>query len=865
MSLSNPQLTALHNIQALIQSAGLSPHDLSHIALSPSPSPPAPSIDDDQDRKSAPMVHSLAECSQHPTFTALRYIPPQARFYSLCEIRQGLNRINRKTSASAVVEHPTGAIVEYPQTGAIPGQGIAHIFNVDPTTFSPAYHPKASFQYSLGDGHGGHQSVQCLMLRDEQGWPVQCQVLKTSCKGLKICSARIRDEAHHHFTNHEEISAQLLQSSSRSSDHSAEKEVFMKTLGFFCALQEKGCPFASDDISASVSGRTHDSPSDATGNDDGRSNEGVSCTQYIDNIDVVVDGGSSRLSRRPNVKHCQGKLVMENDKYNQPFIRLQEYDTRYLRALLEDDWQTINGCERTAKRDGYAHQPNPNYVLTGTVALITTSNEEHCENGCREPNAPPTTIFMFHTTSMCAPGFSFSVKTSLASPPMPIKTPPPIKLLFYELLSLMKWKLADATPRRIFLDTAFVESLQQAQGWDSHMKGRDATLHDLHPSFANHDHVQRLINARRAEHYPCGTGFDGEISCRGLPACAHLITQEHAMLPLEQRYVRCAEIHAIGRGTELKLVICMTARMSSQLMQAKRLSIDTSFKRAQGWQEFEIESWDSECKRSVVGARTFTTSQTAKAHLILFQRIFEIATADTGIQVRFRHIHGDGIESVVADSHKGQGLGLGMFCIEISRNVKTPCTYEPHHLISELTPYEHLRRFYRLCVAHFKRNIHSLKGIVSKEVYSAMMSLATSEQHPDIQATLNCIRNGGPKAAAWLKDKIDSTKFALPALYQPESLIPSIIWKACPSTTNGNEQAHRNAYRDGVNLTLLAGIMKGMKYDQAAMVSIDTHSTFGIMTRDTDATHAFRAARAVSRKGKKCHTRQALQRSLYHQ
>ncbi|KAG2132229.1 hypothetical protein BD769DRAFT_1309396, partial [Suillus cothurnatus] len=65
----------------------------------------------------------------------------------------------------------------------------------------------------------------------------------------------------------------------------------------------------------------------------------------------------------------------------------------------------------------------------------------------------------------------------------------------------------------------------------------------------------------------------------------------------------------------------------------------------------------------------------------------------------------------------------------------------------------------------------------------------------------------------WLKDKLDGMKFALPALYQPMSLIPLTIWKASPSTTNGNEQAHHNAYHEGVHLTLLAGIMKGMKFD----------------------------------------------------
>jgi len=94
-------------------------------------------------------------------------------------------------------------------------------------------------------------------------------------------------------------------------------------------------------------------------------------------------------------------------------------------------------------------------------------------------------------------------------PPAPAKTPPALKSLFFDLLSLLKWKLADATPRRIFLDTAFVEGLQQALSWDPVRMGRNATLPDLHPSFANLDHVRRLINSMCKDYYPCGTGYDG--------------------------------------------------------------------------------------------------------------------------------------------------------------------------------------------------------------------------------------------------------------------------------------------------------------------------------------------------------------------
>ncbi|TFK38321.1 hypothetical protein BDQ12DRAFT_588888, partial [Crucibulum laeve] len=83
---------------------------------------------------------------------------------------------------------------------------------------------------------------------------------------------------------------------------------------------------------------------------------------------------------------------------------------------------------------------------------------------------------------------------------------------------------------------------------------------------------------------------------------------------------------------------------------------------------------------------------------------------------------------------------------------------------------------------------------------------------PDLQGAYALINNGGPKAKAWLKDELDG-KFIIPAIYQPASLIPLHIWQALPSTTNGNEQSHRNVNHDGINLTMQGGIMCGMQYD----------------------------------------------------
>ncbi|KAG2036897.1 hypothetical protein BDR03DRAFT_958622 [Suillus americanus] len=60
-----------------------------------------------------------------------------------------------------------------------------------------------------------------------------------------------------------------------------------------------------------------------------------------------------------------------------------------------------------------------------------------------------------------------------------------------------------------------------------------------------------------------------------------------------------------------------------------------------------------------------------------------------------------------------------------------------------------------------------------------------------------------------------------------QALYPK-IWHACPATTNGNEQAQHNVNRDGVNLTLLGGFMKGQAFDNRAAQSIDIHCLWAL-------------------------------------
>lgn len=99
----------------------------------------------------------------------------------------------------------------------------------------------------------------------------------------------------------------------------------------------------------------------------------------------------------------------------------------------------------------------------------------------------------------------------------------------------------------------------------------------------------------------------------------------------------------------------------------------------------------------------------------------------------------------------------------------------------------------------------------------------------------------------WLKDK---ERFALAAVYRPYSRVEKIDWMASPRTTNGNEQSHRDIYRDGINLTVLSGIKTGEEYDRRAAVTYSLPTSQQIERRDRVQSHSFRTERTYTRRSK---------------
>jgi hypothetical protein len=94
----------------------------------------------------------------------------------------------------------------------------------------------------------------------------------------------------------------------------------------------------------------------------------------------------------------------------------------------------------------------------------------------------------------------------------PVKTLPPLLEIFRSLLLDLDWKLADATPQKLMLDSGFIAAFRRILGWS---KRFDPPLDALHPSLGTLDHVRCYINELQHVLFPNGTGFEG-IQCHSL-------------------------------------------------------------------------------------------------------------------------------------------------------------------------------------------------------------------------------------------------------------------------------------------------------------------------------------------------------------
>ena len=167
--LTSPQRRAAAEALNLLRRANVEPESLLHFA-SEAPTNTTSELALNEDLEPSPSIQK-ASC-----------IPSVATYYSEVERIALCNRVTRKSSVSAIVDHPEGAVVEYPEAGRRPGDSVAHRFTIDPSDY---IHPRDNIQFSMGDKHGGRNDVLCLLLKNSiTNEPILCKKRTYSCTTL---------------------------------------------------------------------------------------------------------------------------------------------------------------------------------------------------------------------------------------------------------------------------------------------------------------------------------------------------------------------------------------------------------------------------------------------------------------------------------------------------------------------------------------------------------------------------------------------------------------------------------------------------------------------------------------------------------
>ncbi|KAJ6578477.1 hypothetical protein B0H19DRAFT_1020702 [Mycena capillaripes] len=563
---------------------------------------------------------------------------------------------------------------------------------------------------------------------------------------------------------------------------------------------------------------------------------------------------------------CEGRIFFAYDDYGKPYVSCEHYDRttnkdhfidrtinsgmydlEYLEAVLCEDTDEIERIEDAAFSLGYG-------PLLGTCNTIAncSSQKAYCpfDHRDQEGNLVQPLMTRLECRSRFrifepieeerkkCPFILLIAQGSHTHPiPLPTKTPPKIRARLFTLLLSLENDLPDVTPRR-FLRHPIVQAFLR----NKFPLIPTPTLSDWHISLANRSHIGSYIKQAREQYCPFGTDWAG---------VTYLKLQEES-LPREEQYIRKMitvdepppdhedeEATSSTSDRRLRIIVCMFPEMSRRLIQAGQyLQSDIGFKRVIGFMEFELAAMDRDANTSAIFSRVFVNRQTAHAHFLIFQAIHHIIEEDTGCSLQWFHLHGEigdveeenGLEGLIlsfmADQHRGQALGLGLYLQALAQTLPEKLDlYEPWRTIQSLTPYEHLRRCFRICTLHIFRNIKTTK--VSSEVKWLMRSLVCTE-HDDWEGTIAAICEQGGKAGQdWVKDK-ETSRFAFPGLCWEKSLLPLAIWKAGERTSNLVESVHRDVNRDGVHCTLLGGLTKGRSFDKMKLKTIEAFEKYGI-------------------------------------
>ncbi|KAF7322124.1 hypothetical protein MKEN_00736200 [Mycena kentingensis (nom. inval.)] len=655
---------------------------------------------------------------------------------------------------------------------------------------------------------------------DMQGKRVPCRVTQTTCQSVKVCSFGIptAQEAPHTRATLEDVRARLANDAETCKQRgSLFGELVERTTAYTSSLLRLGCSHPPVELTT-------------VANEDGEDADEMEARRVEEEYRVKMRRGRERDS-------CSGKIVYDDAK---KMLRCEYYtsrdpghfcdsvmgtnaglyDVNYLTTVFSGNTQAAMAMELL-------------YALSGCgpcIACTTVANHFDAEarlhrgTGAYLGQLPLKKLACSAKFTVIEPMEEYRsgcpyvlLLCSGAHPhpiPLPTRTPVGVRNTLHRLIESLGFDLADLTPRRLLRHPILLRYLR-----DRFPDNQNPTLSDLHVSLANRDHVAVIIDYVKNIYYPQGTGWNAVLELQRLQALNLSFGEQYIrkMVSIDARTLQHHEEDdtVLCTSDDLRIVVCMSPAASERLHTSGRfVQTDISFKRV----------W-SFC-------RVFVNSQCAEVHKLIFELIASIVEQDTGRCLKIRHLHAQhphdhtGILQWAADQHCGQAKGLGLWLQAVAAAMPIRADlHEPWRTVQTLGPYEHLERIFRLCSNHYLRNIRSS---TVPETVKVLMRQLWCLSHPNWEGTLRQIKTLGGKAGQdWVRDK-HTCRFAWAGICHAKSKIPLAVWQAGDSTTNLIEAVHRDVNREGVHLTLLGGVQKGLAFDSFKQRTMRVQENYGI-------------------------------------
>ncbi|KAJ6564996.1 hypothetical protein DFH09DRAFT_1363963 [Mycena vulgaris] len=230
--------------------------------------------------------------------------------------------------------------------------------------------------------------------------------------------------------------------------------------------------------------------------------------------------------------------------------------------------------------------------------------------------------------------------------------------------------------------------------------------------------------------------------------------------------------------------------LAGRIHSAKASLHDNTYARVHGvWKEWEVVIWDDKLDFRATITRIYSTRETYEVFGKMWPALWDTIHRVTGVEVKFKFIHGGGLRTVLVDGNKPQANTFGADLI--ARN-------KPHLSAVHVTdPQAILPFILRTCVFHVNRKF-------------AAMALAD-----ELDEFIEWCKNSEHKVVRdWIKDKDSVRDWFWSSINEFLSEIPKEDWYLTPGDTNLNESAHPYTNQHtGTNLPLLEAIQRAYQLD----------------------------------------------------